>query len=1026
VEGAEWARYRAWNSAIAEDLFGSAVAGTPVYLDLEDDVLARLSERTGRLGPTGADDLSYAVRSTLDITRGPGDVFRAHRRLLGAWLATSEGGEPPILALLAVLSLAAESMAAGEGMAAHNYYGRLARLLGITDEGAVQRLISGYRAIAEDLWEALNSWLDSLEGARGTPTAYVVGAHRYIGLPLSQALVRAEDRRRFRSLFAAAALSPGEVIGMTAMERILDGWISQEPSPASGNLRRLWARNDDVRERIAQVAAIELEAWNGDDAVVAADHEVARRPASRLTAVVRTFLARQLELGVEVQLASRETRELEVLAARSNEVLLTCLALPASDRWLRVEDAGAIAPISLLGAPITLRDTLSQTVIVHEPRSLYVFVKDESTQAFIEHERVVLGADLLLLVTDGLAPAVGTAISTIARPGHRIWTAATMPGLPNGWALISGVQLMAGPPEADRGLYARELNALLPVALTQLTIAGGLGLPGLVRRWSSLRPPEIRATNEGERRLVVAVTPVRTPNVPPPTALEASEEGGAVVLALTRFGLPDGDYEVTAHAEGGDAAPRRRTLRLRSADSPTLPMAGELPLVHVLDRGQLWPLSATGNTDASAATIQGGIVAGGESLADDDRWRPRIPRWDPSERRAALPTHSSPAVTLEPIPSDSCVITGAHFMVLPYVGPGARHSATITGVCRNCGLVKRYPATWGALVRGRNAPGPVRPRPARAALTLPPVDPEAPVTADAVLDAVFHLGHGPIRHLEQLAHQLEPSAAFAASFIRALEAFGHVEIGRSPDRLRPESWQATPTTLVEISGGRFLIVGFVSRLVLEHLASAVQGLGGEMTTEADSFGLPRRILVGLERSGIAEVAKAVASDFRLPIHVSLDAAERLASLLPPLSRALAALPTAPVPQYRHAQIFDLGTARWREVRRLDAPGGYRFEGYTVSYGLRSAREVRGEGMRVADFSLARFGAAAIAGESLARSGEEGTSIDLPMGADLPGLYARVAVLASGQGATPSKDRPLVRYRGMPAKIVLGILRKLEG
>src|SRR5206468_743357 len=143
------------------------------------------------------------------------------------WETTRRKGPPPTLPLLAVLSLAAESMAAGDGMASTNYYGRLARLLGISESSASNRVESAYREIAQRLWDSLNDWPELEGGARGTPTAYAVGAHRHVGLPLSQALIRAADRRSLRRLFASVGLSAGETIGLDDMLQILDAWLTQ-------------------------------------------------------------------------------------------------------------------------------------------------------------------------------------------------------------------------------------------------------------------------------------------------------------------------------------------------------------------------------------------------------------------------------------------------------------------------------------------------------------------------------------------------------------------------------------------------------------------------------------------------------------------------------------------------------------------------------------------------------------------------------------------------------------------------------
>ena len=113
---------------------------------------------------------------------------------------------PPVLALLAVLTLA-EEMGHDADFAPNAYYPRLFRLLMIKDTGQQRRLRTSYMREAETLWRGLNDWLAAADGQFGLPSAYAL-SHRYIGLPMSQALVRAADRQHFRGCSAALGCRP--------------------------------------------------------------------------------------------------------------------------------------------------------------------------------------------------------------------------------------------------------------------------------------------------------------------------------------------------------------------------------------------------------------------------------------------------------------------------------------------------------------------------------------------------------------------------------------------------------------------------------------------------------------------------------------------------------------------------------------------------------------------------------------------------------------------------------------------------
>lgn len=204
-----WIPYSRWNRAIASVIYCPENAGIPVFLDLEDDLLRRAASMVGSPSSTDGDlamELAEAVRATLDHPDLSGGVFDSHLRRIKIW-RTRSGQVPPPIALLAVLSLAAEDMTAGDGLAAHNYYDRLMPLLGISSEKSKKKVIDAYRRCSNTLWECLNGWLEDLQGERGLPTAYAY-THTHIGRPMSQALIRATDRESIGHFFAEIELPP--------------------------------------------------------------------------------------------------------------------------------------------------------------------------------------------------------------------------------------------------------------------------------------------------------------------------------------------------------------------------------------------------------------------------------------------------------------------------------------------------------------------------------------------------------------------------------------------------------------------------------------------------------------------------------------------------------------------------------------------------------------------------------------------------------------------------------------------------
>jgi hypothetical protein len=1003
LESGGWSEYLAWTQAIAAVVFAPDNAGRPVYLDLEDSALEAVWGRTGRNGSSARSRLADVVGHTLDLATG--DVLRHHRVRLNLWETTGRRAEPPSLALLAALSLAAESMTAGDGMASTNYYGRLAQLLSIVDRAASRRLEGAYRELAERLWRSLNDWLEIEHGDRGLPTAYSVGGNRHVGLPLSQALIRAADRRDLLLFFERTGLSPGEAISSEEMVGVLDAWLSNPAAGASANLRRLWARGDEtMRERLAEIALIELEAWTGPrEATEQTDG--AAVGASRLLALAQTFLRRRLELGIEFRILEGPTPSMIELGAGGDAV--TRPVSPAGGSWVRVDGLGGLPPAAMLSASLRIA-TAGRTLASHRPRALIVFARDDSTALYVERERAVLGVDLLVLMAERLADAVIDAVDAVARPGYQVLHAGDLDGIPEGWSALVGLQLMASPGSFDDRRFDRELNALLPVALSQIAVADGLRIPGHIRRWSGMAPPEIRVTTGAGGSLSVSVQRLGEPET---LVGDSAHEGRALIVPLMGRDLPDGDYEIVVSRNGGNVI-ARHLLRLRSANRGESVGADELA-------SRLFGAAGTYGADVDLDD-----AASGQPV--DAFAAHRIPAW--LNRGTSAPEARDAEATIG-FTAMPCVLTGAHYLDLDEVGERQR-TASIAGRCRHCGFVRRFPPTWAAIrSQLRDQQQRTAERVVAALPPLPPFSPRPATVGDlssrsaAALDALFFLGQGNASDFDAIASQVDASALFRHRLLHALEDQSHIDVGRDDD-LSPTQWRARRPSLIEVEPGEYVFVGGFGREAIERLEAAAAARGGELRREVVELGLPRWSVVGVDATSIHEIGHAATGPRGEAVAVDRFAAAELARGLPRLSDIVRQLAARRLPPYRALQRFDVRGARWLDVPRVSEPGGYRLEGYRVSYVFRLPDTPLDLAV-VADARLVRHVAALIDRDPLVAYHSTTRVLEVPMGADLPSLFARAAVLTSGWLPSPSRDRASIGYRDVPPAVAATIIAKLE-
>lgn len=1023
-----WGRYRAWNEALADYLFSDSSAGRAVYLAIEDDDLAHLCRSLGEPDDLSSGPLVEAVKATLNLEPGIND-FHDHLQYVQA---RPDGSleTPSSLALLVVLSLAAASMDAADGMAAHNYYGRLTRLLGITDPDTIRRLQSGYQHVAEDLWWPLNDWLIAWDGARGVPTAYPVG-QRYIGLPMSQALVRLRDRNALHRVFSIEGLPPGYRIGTSDMERIIENWAARAMSPLSQPFRALWA-SPAARERMTAIATLELETWDGSGG--APDPSAAGAPvagAVRLTATFRSFPRSHVEMSLAVPIETADGVATLLAEGPDGPTPVRVIGSPGGVSSLA--NPGDFDPDSLLADEITLHEPESDRRFHRFPRTAVVLRTDGLQGNYVETGHSQLGEKCIVLVAGSLAERAREVLRSVARPGFSEVSPGT-PGLPAGWAMFRDVEILAryeGPLHAD-------LSVLQPLAGASLSISGGFQMPGHLRKWSSLQPPEIQGIVDTAESVRVRVD--RGDRIGEPV-LDRSFSSNIALVALSSEELANGEYLVTLYADGGSRPVATSVLRLRSSDSLTAEAESEVGSVrHVPTlQGPAWAVSATliGSTDGGAAPSACGLaqMAGIEPETDQPRTA-QTGTLTPAafDRRRMThdlgmpPARSRPRPVVAPVARPvlrmgrglgdaSCMKTLAHRFELPDDRPDAPKSAFIESACVNCGLEKRFP-TRGRLKKPRQS----RAHAPLVIASLPPATPTDLETAATVaFDTLCHLGGGSSSALDKVALQVDSSALYGDRLLRALEIAGHIDVARGTDG-RPLHWAMTPPTVVPLQSGEGWLVGWRSRSMVSKLQAAAELWGGSVREDLD-MGIPRVTLTGVDGSLLRDVLSDAQLGDRTPVVGSVSALA-LVRALPRISEVGRQLQRSPLPGFERATRWDTASATWVSTPTVADPGAYRLQTVTTRYGYRSRRDVLEGTIAFSGVHLVKHLASAAVGDPLAGYHAESASVVVPLGADLPGLYGRALVACSGRLPLVREKSRLLQYTEVPRAVADALATRL--
>lgn len=1008
-----WDQYSNWNLAVAEVIYGAHRAGLPSYLDLEDETLVNIRDIAEPTCVNPATGLQEAVLGTLTFGSGPAEVFKQHLTRLDQWRRGNLLSEPPILALLAVLSLAAENMHDGEGKAANNFYGRLAELLAL-NESEKDEFVGAYRRIeqglpcSELLWASLTSWLERNEGNRGLPTAYAAG-HTHIGLPLSQALVRQTDRERLTDAFTTYGLSPRSTLDKGEMRILLEEWLSRAPCPASNSFARLWRHDESARERIVDVACLELASWDGvrqeSDGVNAERHD-----RLRLIANLSTFLSHELRLTLGLPAASDQAGEQFELIDRDGQPLGVLDFVVRTAGWLVSSATSIIDPLSILLGDIRLQRVNDGGTATRQPRRLIPLRFDSVLQAYVEQDRVSLGEEHLLLAHPKLVDQLDPVIEGSARSGFTRHDA--MPGLPDGWVLYDRVQILSSvPPDLIKHL---DLRALQPLARTQVVLEGGLKIPGNIAKWSTHRPPELRVTSEESATLRAHIRTIRALAEPPAGDRHFDSVQPVMIWSLSDEHLQDGDYEVTVYDDDG-ALGNPLTLRLRTADNPALRVSNESVVMLHRAADALFGIGARQGLDTNGFEVapSDAPVAQTSTAAVD-----HIPHWWTSRHEANTGTNTTVLVAPQ-ADAESCVFTGAHHLLLDAAIQG---QSTVEGVCKYCGLVKRQPA-WRARRKRKSTKQDQQP-PQISVHRLAPIPDHEQLSWMTGYDTVCHIGEGSASALLAVAAQVESGQFFGDGFVRRLDTLGHIEVERDDADLTVKRWRVADPTLVGLTDGRWCLVGLRSDRLLAALDDFAYEHKFDIEFDTDISGPPRVAMPTLDHDVESELLDLMTHTTGRPSKVIPDASLALATTLPPLSALLQRLPTVPIFTGRGTEKWNPTSARFEHAVDVNSQGAFRINAFGRTYLYRRAVDMGAMQAMLGDARIVKYAAALETGQSLIGYDATQHLLYVPLGADLPGLFGRAAVLATGRPPIANLEQRALEYRGVPPQVAAILIDKV--
>lgn len=1049
--------YEALNDALCRAIFTLDMANRPVYLELTSEVVDQVSSELC-IDPNSLEELIFeSVRSKLHHSNKP-DLFASVKQELAYWfrdckLAVEESKEIPNyphIPLLLAFTISAADMGNEGGFSTNAYYPRLHGNLNLDKN---DQLDDSYRKVALIFWNGLNYWLDKfLNSKKGIGTAYSISSHKYVGLALSQALLRSVDRKKLHRVFHENNLAPFTSLVEPDMERIINFWIQKEESYLRSNrnpsapLKRLWEK-EDARLRISSIACKELELWDGsiqsrshdDEELTKQDFKV------RLGIFESSFPSLKMNFSFSFNAPTFSMSEFEVLVIglESEQPQKIPVSQDQTGWWKPDTSFPPINARDLMEGMLELDIGLSFN-IQRYPKQLVVLRLDELSRTYNEVERIEIGTRSMVAVQDkaDLVAKVIAVLDECARPGWQKMISSTSNGIPEGWLVVKDVEFVA--PPAENLLPANgSLEVLKPIFAGSLNFTGGFQLPGRPPRWHSDVDFEIRGTVLGAETLELKI--LQDAGFEQDAELEELVEsklfsGSLAIWVINTDNMPDGNYKVQMFADSNQEPVTEKTLRLRSSDSiDEASWRSSERLVHDLTSSGIGAVQTTQLLEKTKTFIDGSISRSDsnsqtylqESLPGHNIWwieNSRSKSGDEEFRNISLPGASAA----------SCFGTSRHNFELPAAvasksgwGFQKNKSANIEGKCIHCGLIKKFAANqWVAEKRKVNRDKKLKKDNFTAGIVeqkISTVVPQEVVPIDNLkvnygnlIDGVMHFGGGSGAQLESLAASMDPGALFKYEFSQNLTQLAIIDC-RLDDYFQITSWEVAPTSIVScgLGGKENVITGFASKALLNSIKILISKNNQIRFEDSDKFSLPR--IVGATEDEI----KSIAGELNIPY--SAAPTIEMLRLLPPIMAVAALLPQKAVPGYESVAKFEASSNSWVDTANIESVGAYRARGdYRNRYVIRVQDDLNSNSVRFVSAEFAKHFQAAISGTPLMAYDSETQNLMVPIGAPLPGLYGRACVLASGRLPVKGSSKTNLMYPNIEEKAARLIAAKFGG
>ena len=1038
--------YLQYNDLLNEYFFDGKFANKPIYLDLETEVLASIGEKIGEDSIYIEKNLPRVVANKFNLKSK--DAYNWFYRKYYQWKREGRENPPPFTAFLCVLSMSAESMRDGKRYGGNNFYDRYAELLNISDPRSKLN-IKSTEAMQDTviLWRALNRWLKFTDYQYGMPTAKEVGLKTYISWPMSQALVRDQDRKNLNLMFEHKQLNSNQFISKSEMSLILDDWLNT--SYGAKPLVALW-KEKSLQEKVVDAALESFENWDGGSTNAAGQKNLYLKNFSLILRKTNRNFREFLTVGFAIQDASINlVSKLNIEKSKNRSPKI--FEQVEDELCLRPEGDGSnisyLFPKSIninemLVNNFNLLSDDKTKIFNFQALPFYIFVKSYDGIYYNQTREVTLGLKhIILCQSQNWTKKIKQFLEENSDNKFKLSNSKQLTGMPVDWDLFEDVEVIRTPDTPSPHLQTLVPNTSEAI----LRLNGGLELAANI--WHADCPPTVEVIFPNNDFKLEIVDDLDKPEILFHDQLSSNFEKELTFIdKLDEKNLIIKLESLSQKLE--------KSISFRSSDKPKFLKLKKYELTCDL----MDPFSFfTGHCKRIHSTeaknnfgrLNGYSISNEElQIKDNPNDLNEIGIFVDNENQLIeggieyvnadlIPIYKNQKV--ENLVGNNCIITGVHPWKIPF---GAKYSTSLKPIraeCIDCGAINFFPAKK---VKSKILPNTMNVASLEKTIAKNGTREKENISnnidtskseiklnlennldgknTEIIFDALCYLGHGSFHTFKKVIKFFTESDLDVWNYYKEFNDLGHIDFELDSINLKPISWEITQPTLIKLPDNSIYFIGFRNLKIINELKEMFS-LGDDVKYKTYLTG--QKHFAVHKWHNISNIDLDSLSKIRDPnnrkIVVVDDPAFKIARTSMKLSDVFLSLPSINIGEVEDLKKFDPSSGKWNDCEDCFSSGAYKADIYGNKHFY---KDLDGEA-RIGTYEIVKHLSALDHGVIFYRYDEITNKFTSSIGCEVPGLLRRALVASSGD--LPKIQNGKLEYKNVSLNLAKMIYTKLQ-